>query len=140
MAAAAMVACGQSEQAGGGDCGDMDDVEPTLTSLQANLFEPSCAYVGCHAGSSPKASLDLSTLQASQASLINTMAMTTDSARLLVVPGSPEDSYLMNKLTGVGLETNTEFPDAESMPAAGDELCDTAVDQVALWIVDGCPL
>ncbi len=114
--------------------------EPTLTSIQTHLFGPSCAFVGCHGGSSPQAGLDLSSVETSLSGLLDVEAVTTESNRVLVVPGAIGDSYLMNKLTNVGIESNSEWPDSEAMPAAGDEVCSDTIDSVAVWIDEGCAI
>src|SRR5688572_22940426 len=79
---------------GDGD-GDGSACTPTLSALQSDVFA-SCAVAGCHAAQSPAAALDLSgsdlaTRLVGQTSTCNEVP--------LVIPGDPDGSMLVRKLT-----------------------------------------
>jgi hypothetical protein len=92
------------------------------------IFTASCT-TNCHGGTRPSAGLNL-TPGNSYRNLVNVPG---DCGRILVVPRSPSTSYLMNKLTGVGICTGTQ------MPARGVTLPSSQVDLVRGWICQGAP-
>ncbi len=106
----------------------------TLAQIQANVFTPQCA--SCHNGSQqpltwpPAVPLNL-TAGNSFANLVNVPSQEKPNL-MLVKPGDPANSYLIQKLEG---------PTAENllgMPPAG--LLDQAtIDQVRSWITSGAP-
>lgn len=71
---------------------------PTLSQLQADIFTPSCAKSGCHSGSAPAQGMNLSAGQA----FANTVGVTSAEVPSLnrVEPGSPDESYLVQKVEG----------------------------------------
>jgi hypothetical protein len=84
----------------------------------------------CHAGSRPAAGLSLSA-GTSYTQLVNQPASGCSDGRLRVVPGRPDQSYLMNKLTGVGMCFGRQ------MPLMGASLSATQIDLVRAWICRG---
>lgn len=74
---------------------DPDTLMPTLSSIQARLFTPSC--VGHHGPSHAEAGLDLSAGR-SFANLVNVPS--TQVELNLVTPGDAGNSYLIHKLDG----------------------------------------
>src|SRR5262249_53791543 len=61
-----------------------------------------------------------------------------------VVPGHPEQSYLLNKLSGQDLGDDPDGPCAvaanghsQRMPLGGEPMCQGRVDQVRAWIAGG---
>ena len=103
-------------------------LEPNLPSIQALVFTPTCATVGCHSGGMPAGTLDL-TDGNSYANLVNVLAVNANANGLLrVEPDNPDDSYLIRKLenTGnVGL-----MPPTASLPQ-------NDIDVIRLWITNG---
>ena len=69
---------------------------PELASIQEKIFRRTCAKSGCHAAVKPAAWLDLASAGV-EGRLIGAPAATCKGT--LVVPGSPEDSFLHQKLT-----------------------------------------
>jgi hypothetical protein len=55
--------------------------------------------------------------------------------KLRVAPGDSSASYLMNKLLGVDMATDTE-----QMPLEGTPLCEARLDAVRAWIDAGAPI
>jgi hypothetical protein len=84
----------------------------------------------CHGGNRPSAGLDLTTGHA-YASLVGVPSGC--SGRLLVAPGSPSTSYIINKLTGVSMCSGTQ------MPARGVSLSQSQLDLLRSWICLGAP-
>ena len=64
----------------------------------------------------------MSSVEDSFDGLVSAPAVTTEADRVLVVPGMPEGSYLLNKLTDTAVESNSEYPDAEAMPGFSTSL------------------
>jgi hypothetical protein len=114
-----------------GACGDETAVPSavTLGTLQAQVFATSCAFSACHSGANPKGDLDLSSFEASAASLLNRKAR--DGETDLVAPGRPEASLLYQVLVGTA--------DLPRMPL-GFELPEASVTRVRDWIAQGAPL
>jgi hypothetical protein len=101
---------------------------PTLASIQANVFTPSCAVAGCHGGAAAQRGLRLDPGY-SAASLIN-VSSPVDSSLVRVVPGQPDASFLVQKLEG----TQTL---GDRMPQGGPYLPQSLVDDIRLWIANG---
>lgn len=119
-------------------CGSRDNpavpvVEPTLTSIQEYIFDPGCALPSCHSSLSQRGGLVLEAGR-SYTQLVNVPAE-NDAAKavnkLRVVPGQPEKSFLMDKLTGPG-------PDEGSlMPSGTDGLAASQIEVIRTWIQQG---
>lgn len=86
--------------------GPTPDLAPTFTSIQRNIFtatDPSgrAACTNCHTtagGRTPPAGMDLGSANA-HAQLVN-VASTGRAGAIRVIPGDPENSYLIHKLEG----------------------------------------
>ena len=72
-------------------------LDPTLDSLQTKLFTVTCANRNCHSVGTHKAGLVLETAELACQNLIG-VASTRVPARIRLVPGQPDDSYILNKL------------------------------------------
>ena len=88
--------------------GPTPNLEPTLSSIQREIFAQSdgsgrIACTGCHTdvGRTPASGLNLLDGQA-YAALVNLPSRGRAGA-VLVVPGNPDASYLLNKLKGVDI-------------------------------------
>src|SRR5258706_16764 len=101
-----LAACG----GGSGDSSPPAGLQPTLDSIQANVFSVSCAVSGCHTGGSAPYGLQLDP-GFSAGNLIDVRSG-QDSNLIRVVPGDPDASLLIQKLDG----TQTV---GERMPAGG---------------------
>jgi hypothetical protein len=139
----AVVGCGDSESGGGCPNGQVecdgvciDEIEPTLRSIQAEVFSISCSTAStCHDANGPEQGLDLSSLAASEASLID-VDSTQVPTKVRVAPGDSSASYLMNKLLGVDIPLGTtRMPQLDP-----DGLCAPKIDAVEQWIDDGAPV
>lgn len=135
-----VVGCGDSGGSGclsgqvecDGAC--IDDVEPTLTAIQTDVFEISCTASSCHDANAPAEMLDLSSLTASETNLIDIDAEQVTGKR--VTSGDSSASYLMNKLLGVDMASDTtRMPQLDP-----DGLCTPKIDAIRQWIDDGAPV
>ena len=102
------------------------DGDATIETIQATIFNASCAVSNCHLGPGAQMGLDLSEGQA-EANLID-----VDSRQLpafkRVDPGNPDDSYIVMKLEGDARIVG------QRMPAGRPELPDEQIDLVREWI------
>jgi hypothetical protein len=108
----------------------VDGLQPTLTSIQDNIFTPICS--GCHSGPGGAAGLDLTSLSASFNALVN-VASSEVGALSLVDPGDPDDSYLIQKLEGTAAV-------GAQMPRFATPLDQATIDVVRQWITDGASM
>lgn len=69
----------------------------SLAGSVQTIYDRRCAYGGCHANDLPAQGLDLSA-GASHAATVGVAATQCDGGRLLVAPGEPELSYLIDKI------------------------------------------
>lgn len=115
---------------GYGDGTDSDDggtaVQPTLASIQANVFTPICTE--CHAGASAPEGLRLEEGM-SHGMLVN-VASSQVPELMRVEPGDPDNSYLIQKLEG----TNAV---GQRMPLGGPYLSADTIAAIRQWITDG---
>ena len=105
-------------------------LQPTLASIQANVFTPNCAFSGCHGGSTVQQGLHLYP-GSSAGNLIN-VASPRDANLIRVVPGSPNASFIIQKLEG----TQTL---GDRMPQFGPYLPQATIDVIRQWIQLGAP-
>lgn len=104
----------------------------TLDELQASIFTPNCAVSGCHTGPSGNtlpAGLDLTSADASFASLVN-IASLQQPAILRVAANDPDNSYLVQKIEGTAAS-------GARMPLGGGVLDQTLIDDIREWIANG---
>jgi hypothetical protein len=109
-------------------------LQPSLASIQNNLFTPTCSVVGCHsgpAGPNLPSGMDLSSLDASSNSLINVSSVQEPSVFRVAV-GDADNSYLIQKLEGTAAQ-------GTRMPQGGPFLDQSMIDVVRLWIDNGAP-
>ncbi len=107
-------------------------LEPTLESIQAEVFDRSCALSGCHAGPNPQLGLDLTAGNARQ-SLVGVASVERPDLQR-VNPGNPDDSYLVIKLEG----TDSRLVGGR-MPLNQSPLDSELIGIVREWIADGAP-
>lgn len=102
-------------------CGGEDDRPATLGYIQPAILGPACATAGCHSKLTATYGLQLETIEASEAYLLDGH---------LVVPYEPDQSRLMYLLHGD--EAPQMPPDAPLPPA------DIAL--IERWILAGAPI
>jgi len=104
-----------------------DDPPPTLEEIQLEVFNKSCGFSSCHNGESYL--LDLSTITASAAMVDQESARAPN--EIFVIPGDPDNSYLIKKLEG------EESIIDEAMPPPAGGLEDSKIAMVRDWIAAG---
>jgi hypothetical protein len=123
----ALAACG-----GGGGGEDAPPppagLQPTLASIQANVFTPICADSGCHATPGMNG-LNLDNVGISSSNLITVPAF-YGNGLVRVVPGDSGNSFLIQKLEGT-----TMF--GGRMPLMRTPLQQVTIDVIRQWI-DSC--
>lgn len=104
-------------------------LEPTLASIQVNVFNSSCALSGCHTGSGAPEGLDLSSGNARE----NLVGIPSSGVPdfLLVDPGNADASYLVMKLEGDSRITGSR------MPLGRSPLSSSQIGVIRTWIDDG---
>ena len=102
--------------------GGPNNMRATFSSIQADVFTPTCAVAGCHGGAQNP------NLSAGQAynNLVNKPSSGNPSM-MRVKPGESVNSYLMKKLNGDGTSI---------MPPNG-QLSQVKIDSISLWINNG---
>lgn len=105
-------------------------LEPTLASIQANVFSVNCAFSGCHGGGTVQEGLRLDP-GFSAGNLIN-VASPREANLIRVVPGNPNASFMIQKLEG----TQTL---GDRMPQFGPYLSQATIDVIRQWIQLGAP-
>ncbi len=104
----ALSGCG----AGGGDDNGDDGgtgLQPTLQSIQSNIFGPICAQAGCHVGGGAQQGLMLDSVANSFQDLVD-VASTEAPSLLRVSPGNPDSSYLVHKIEGRSTIVGAQMP------------------------------
>lgn len=111
-------------------------IQPTLSDINAKYFQFSCVFGGCHESGSAKGGLNLESSNL-HAQLVNVGASDSKASargKLLVVPGDPDASFLVQKLAGtMGRDEGNLMPDGTEEPI--DPACRIAM--LRQWISDG---
>ena len=114
----------------------IEGVQPTLQSIQDNVFAPICA--ACHTGPASNdvadlpSAMDLTSLSMSFTSLVGVETLQVPGLDR-VVPGNPDNSYLIEKLEdmpSVGMQ----------MPFGLPPLDQATIDVIRQWISDGAQM
>ncbi|MBI2083060.1 MAG: hypothetical protein HYT76_05780 [Deltaproteobacteria bacterium] len=109
-----------------GTAGGGSTLSATLSSIQTNIFTPTCATSGCHSDGSASAGLIL-TDGNSFSNLVN-VTSTEDSSQLRVKPGEPDNSYLVKKIEGNA---------GTRMPRGSSPLSSSETQAIRDWISNG---
>jgi hypothetical protein len=121
----ALAACG----GGSGEQAPPTGLQPTLASIQDNIFTPTCAKTTCHTGAGAMLNLRLDP-GFSYASLVNVDSFYGMGIKR-VIPGDSDNSFLIQKLG-----TNPMF--GGRMPLDGPPfLQQVTVDVIRTWIENG---
>lgn len=109
---------------------DTGGIQPTLESIQTNIFDRSCALSGCHVGSNAPQGLDLSAGNARE-NLVDVASREVPSL-LRVDPEDPDDSYLVIKIEG-----DDQRMLGARMPLNMSALSQEKISAVREWIAEG---
>ncbi len=112
-----------------GQIGVASNTAPTLTQLQADIFTPICSVCHTGVGASLPGSQNL-TAGNTYTSIVNVTSIEVPTMKR-IVPGDPDNSYLVLKIQGspgiVGVQ----------MPASGGPLSQAQIDEVRAWVAAG---
>ena len=103
----------------------------TFTAVQSRIFTASCAFSGCHGGSSPAQGMNLSAGMA-YSNIVN-VASTEQPSLDRIEPNDPASSYLYLKVIDDPSISGSRMP--RGAPALSQELIDLLRD----WIERGAP-
>ena len=113
---------------------EVQGIQPSLASIQNNIFTPTCSVAGCHSGPpgpNLPAGMDLSSANASFSSLVNIASFQVPTI-LRVAVADADNSYLIHKLEGTSAQ-------GSQMPQGGPFLDQAMIDVIRLWIDTGAP-
>ncbi len=120
-------ACAAGEVCTAGTCACGADV--SFASAVQPIFTKTCTSAGCHSGVLPRGDLSLVSGK-SYTQLVN-VASSECSGKVRVKPGDVANSYLENKLTGIGMCTGSQ------MPKIGTSLPASELATIRSWICNG---
>jgi hypothetical protein len=126
VACAVVAGCGSGDGFPGPVVGPL---QPTFSSIQANVFTPICEQ--CHAGASAPVGLRLDA--ANSYALLVGVRSGEDPGLFRVSAGDPNNSYLVQKLEGRASR-------GARMPAGLPPLPQATIDVIRQWITDGAAL
>ena len=106
-------------------------LQPTLASIQANVFTPNCAKSGCHTGGGAPFGLNLD--QGASWANLYMIASPQNMSLTRVIPMDPDGSFLIQKLEGTATVGGRMPADAPPFPF----LQQSTVDVIRLWIQNG---
>jgi len=108
---------------------EFGQLEPTIRSIQSNIFNLNCALSSCHIGPNPASGLNLSEGNAF-GNIVGVPSQEVPSLQR-VKPNSPDSSYLVWKIEGrQGIQ-------GERMPRTGTYLSQEQIDVIRQWIANG---
>jgi hypothetical protein len=119
---------GQTCEAGVCQCGT---ATVSFSGAVQPIFTSKCATMACHGGVMPPEGLDLRTGK-SYAKLVGVTATECSDGRMRVLPGAPDQSYLVDKLLGIDLCFGSK------MPKTGG-VADADIATISNWICEGAP-
>jgi hypothetical protein len=127
-----LTACGNLESitGPGGEGGDPIDQTATFTRVQAEVFTPTCANLGCHDPLGQQSQMVLNVARAYEQTVGRPSVEMPNLLR--VAPGDPANSYLYRKITGAGIT-------GDRMPQGGPPLDEAKIKLVRDWIRRGAP-
>jgi len=111
---------------------EVQGLQASLDSIQANILAPTCAVSGCHSGPSGPGlptGMDLTTADNSFNNLVNVQSV-QNAALQRVTPGDADNSYLVQKLEGTAAA-------GQRMPLAGQPLDPASIGVIRAWIDNG---
>ncbi|MDP4221015.1 MAG: hypothetical protein Q8916_01080 [Bacteroidota bacterium] len=106
-----------------------------FSDIQTQTFNKSCAKGGCHDANSQQALLCLTTDSCYSQLMHHQIQAIGKKYRALVVPGFPDSSFLVYKLT----TNQTTIDYGEAMPQRLNHLPQNQIDAIISWIKRGAP-
>jgi hypothetical protein len=121
----------------GGGAGACPTADGTLARV-ASIVTPKCATANCHDPITLQSGMDLSTAEMIHHSWVGVHGLDqcTDKPVLRVLPGNPDGSFVMAKISGQGVTCAraTRMP-----PPPADALSACEIETVRAWIAAGAP-
>ena len=115
-------------------------LDPTsLAGLHQTIFKPVCANSGCHDGSFEP---EFRTIESSYNTLVNHDALKLDISTTItkrVVPGNPDQSMLMYRLTQFLPNSSGIMPLQVEPDSDWNEKKDEYINNIRTWILNGAP-
>jgi len=111
---------------------------PNLAAIRSEIFSGTCALSTCHAPPTVAAKLDLR--NDGLCSLMVGHSSCLFGERLIIVPGKPDLSFLVDKLRGRNLATGQDPTCGTTnmqMPSGGPPLAEDKIVQIETWIRNG---
>jgi len=125
-----LIGCGAGSGSDDDEVDGPGGIQPTLQSIQTNVFTPICAVPGCHVGAGAQQGLMLDSVNNSFLDLVG-----VDSSEILsllrVDPGNPDNSYLVQKVEGAPNIVGAQMP-LNQPPLSTDQ-----IDAIRQWILNG---
>jgi len=115
--------------------GPGDEVAPTFASIKANIFEKNCTTSSCHGELGQRGGLILEGDDV-YTNLVGVTPSNLEAASKnlrLVVPGHPDSSFLVIKLTG------PRANEGDRMPQGNSQISAQAIQAIRTWISNGAP-
>jgi hypothetical protein len=115
----------------------VEGIQPTLQSIQTNVFTPICS--GCHTGVGTQLPgvLNLTSTNASHTSLVGVASIWRPAVQR-VQAGNAANSFLIHKLEGV--EPGGGAVPGERMPLGGQPLSAATITTIRQWIDNGAAM
>ena len=115
-----------------GDPIDTCGIEPTLDAIQDEVFLPHCSFGSCHGNAPGKGDLLLTPERAYEALLLPVSTQAA-AGKYRVVPGEPDASFIIHKMTGQLSEgEGVLMPKGRPVP-----LDDCKINLVRAWVMAG---
>jgi hypothetical protein len=117
-------------------CGAMDakpaerEVAQNLADIESKVFSQSCVFSSCHGGPTPRDGLSL--VPPTYGRIVNQPARAV-AGRVLVAPGDPGASYLLEKIANAHPTAGEQMPPKQPLDA-------TAIHAIRGWIEAGALL
>jgi len=118
--------------------GPTPDLQPTFASVQTNVFEktdsagrPACVNCHTNTGRTPSGGMNLNH-DVAYDQLVN-VASTRKPGAIRVIPGDPDNSYIIHKIEGASDIAGVR------MPQRGPYLTDGQILIIRRWIAIGAP-
>lgn len=124
-----LLSCGGTAETTDGGTGET--LSPTLSSIQTDIFTPTCARSGCHTSGSASGGQVLEE-GSSFSNLVGVDSTESDLKRVL--PGDPDNSYLIHKLEGT---QSSAGGSGVQMPKGATPLTDEEIQAIRDWITAG---
>ncbi len=128
MAAAFLQGCSGGDGTGLPPDGPPPAIGPVFSDIQSEVFTPTCATAGCHAGAGAPQGLRLE--ETSSYGLLVNVSSSEVPSIARVQPGDPDGSYLVQKLEGTATA-------GARMPLGRPPLAQSTIDVIRQWIIDG---